>query len=47
MTVQEDYFDELADAIFVGEAEETWPRFLRDWQAGSHRAVTSKLPVPT
>ena len=32
VTVQEDYFDDLADSIFVGEAEETWPRFLIDWQ---------------
>ena len=38
VTVQEDYFDELADAIFVGEAEETWPRFLLDWQRDEHRA---------
>ena len=38
VTVQEDYFDELADAIFIGEAEETWPRFLLDWQEGTHRA---------
>jgi radical SAM superfamily enzyme YgiQ (UPF0313 family) len=32
VTVQEDYFGELADVIFVGEAEETWPAFLKDWQ---------------
>lgn len=38
VTVQENYFDELADVIFVGEAEETWPRFLRDWQEGRHVA---------
>ena len=34
VTVQEDYFGELADVIFVGEAEETWPAFLEDWQGG-------------
>src|SRR5438132_10851194 len=28
VTVQEDYFAALADVVFVGEAEETWPRFL-------------------
>jgi hypothetical protein len=33
VTVQEDYFGELADVIFVGEAEDTWPAFLEDWQA--------------
>ena len=25
----------LADVIFVGEADETWPQFLRDWEQGS------------
>src|ERR1019366_6822915 len=25
VTVQEDYFEGLADVIFVGEAEQTWP----------------------
>jgi len=27
-----------ADAIFIGEAEETWPEFLADFEAGRHRA---------
>src|ERR1700730_7914400 len=35
VTVQEDYFGELADVIFVGEADETWPAFLGEWQQGS------------
>jgi radical SAM superfamily enzyme YgiQ (UPF0313 family) len=53
VTVQEDYFDELADVIFVGEAEETWPRFLLDWQQGQHHAryqqaaTTDMTRVPT
>lgn len=34
ITVKEDYFGDLADVIFVGEAEESWPRFLADWQEG-------------
>jgi radical SAM superfamily enzyme YgiQ (UPF0313 family) len=34
ISVKEDYFGDLPDAIFVGEAEETWPRFLSDWQSG-------------
>jgi radical SAM superfamily enzyme YgiQ (UPF0313 family) len=38
VSVQEDYFGELADVIFVGEAEETWPCFLSDWKKGSHLA---------
>jgi radical SAM superfamily enzyme YgiQ (UPF0313 family) len=37
ITVQEDYFGPLADVIFVGEAEETWPRFLSDWKLGRHQ----------
>ena len=32
-----DYFGELADVIFIGEAEETWPRFLDEWQRGRPR----------
>ncbi len=38
VTVREEYFGELADVIFVGEAEETWPRFLRDWKDGRHES---------
>lgn len=37
VTVQEDYFAGLADVIFVGEADQTWPQFLIDWAAGTHR----------
>lgn len=37
VTVQEDYFGNLADVIFVGEAEETWPRFLDDWDRNQHQ----------
>jgi len=37
VTVQEDYFGALADVIFVGEAEETWPRFLSEWKEGRHQ----------
>ena len=39
VTVQEDYFGPLADVIFIGEAEETWPRFLAEWQAGRHASA--------
>ena len=37
VTVIEDYFEGLADAIFIGEAEQTWPRFLREWSQGLHQ----------
>ena len=36
VSVKEDYFGELADVIFVGEAEESWPRFLNDWEEGRY-----------
>ena len=36
VTVKPDGFDSLADAVFIGEAEETWPR---SWPNGP-RAVT-------
>ncbi|HWE34995.1 MAG TPA: radical SAM protein [Isosphaeraceae bacterium] len=35
-TVNEGYFDGQVDALFVGEAEETWPRFLEEWEQGRH-----------
>ena len=37
VTVQEDYFGNLPDAVFIGEAEETWPRFLEEWKQGKPR----------
>ncbi|MGO9598251.1 MAG: B12-binding domain-containing radical SAM protein [Isosphaeraceae bacterium] len=54
VSVQEDYFDGLADVIFVGEADETWPRFLNDWQQGGHltryeqaeKTDMTKVPTP-
>lgn len=54
VTVHEEYFGELADVIFVGEAEMTWPEFLAAWQAGTHlsryeqanKTDMSKVPSP-
>jgi radical SAM superfamily enzyme YgiQ (UPF0313 family) len=37
VTVKEDYFGDLADVIFVGEAEQTWPSFLQEWQQSLHQ----------
>ena len=34
VTLQEDYFGDLADTVFVGEAEDTWPQFLIEWAEG-------------
>ncbi len=52
--LKEDYFNSLADAIFVGEAEETWPQFLADWADRKYarryehaeRINMSKVPAP-
>jgi radical SAM superfamily enzyme YgiQ (UPF0313 family) len=54
VTVHEDYFDDLADVIFIGEAEETWPQFLDEWKRGEHqvryeqaeKSDMSKVPTP-
>ena len=54
VTLQEDYFGDLADVIFVGEAEETWPRFLAEWATGRHslryeqaeKTDMARMPVP-
>ena len=53
VSVNEDYFGDLADVIFVGEAEETWPRFLEQWRQGNHAhryeqaTKTDMTQVPT
>ena len=36
VTVQEEYFHDLADVVFVGEADTTWPQFLEEWAQGRH-----------
>jgi radical SAM superfamily enzyme YgiQ (UPF0313 family) len=54
ISVEESYFKNLADVVFVGEAETTWPQFLADWQRGApakryeqeERTDMSKVPVP-
>ncbi|MBB3610186.1 radical SAM protein [Rhizobium sp. BK602] len=54
ITVNEAYFEGLADVTFIGEAEETWPRFLREWKQGRHvgryeqadRTDMSTVPIP-
>ncbi len=53
ISVSEDDFGDLADVIFVGEAEETWPQFLADWSAGAalaryeQKQKTDMSTVPT
>jgi hypothetical protein len=54
VTVQEDYFEGLAEVIFIGEAETTWPQFLKEWANGLHqyryeqieKSDMTKLPTP-
>jgi radical SAM superfamily enzyme YgiQ (UPF0313 family) len=36
-TVEPEELEDLADVIFVGEADTTWPEFLRDWEVGCHK----------
>ena len=38
VTVYPQDFADIVDAIFIGEAEETWPRFLEEWAEGRHAA---------
>ena len=53
-TVEPEIVEGVADVIFVGEADETWPRFLREWEQGSHRnryeqtekTDMASLPIP-
>jgi radical SAM superfamily enzyme YgiQ (UPF0313 family) len=54
VSVAEDAFDGFTAATFVGEAEETWPRFLDDWRYGTiqsryeqpARTDMTRVPVP-
>jgi radical SAM superfamily enzyme YgiQ (UPF0313 family) len=54
VTVVEEWFAGLFDVLFVGEAEETWPRFLQEWSRGEHSARyeqadktdMTKVPMP-
>lgn len=45
VTLRPDEAQAHADVIFIGEAEETWPRFMAEFEAGNHRTrYTSTLP---
>src|SRR5262245_42854634 len=53
-TVEPEVLEGFADVIFVGEADETWPQFLREWQQGCHKTRyeqrektdLTRLPLP-
>lgn len=34
------------DMLFIGEAERTWPQFLKDWEAGCHRDEYRQIVKP-
>lgn len=37
-TVEPEVLEGLTDVIFVGEADETWPQFLEEWEKGEHKS---------
>lgn len=37
-TVEPEVLEGLTDVIFVGEADETWPQFLEEWERGEHKS---------
>lgn len=37
-TVEPEVLEGLTDVIFVGEADETWPKFLAEWENGEHKS---------
>ena len=41
-TIDSDSVKEIADYLFVGEAEYTWPRFLHEWISGTARPCTGR-----
>jgi radical SAM superfamily enzyme YgiQ (UPF0313 family) len=53
-TVEPGVLEEFADVVFVGEADETWPQFLREWEEGRHqrryeqreKTDLTRLPLP-
>jgi radical SAM superfamily enzyme YgiQ (UPF0313 family) len=54
VSVNEAWYENLADVLFVGEAEETWPQFLSQWEQGRHacryeqagKTDMTKVPPP-
>lgn len=46
-SVNESFFDGLCDAVFVGEAETTWPRFLEAFARGEQTDTRYEQATPT
>ncbi|HVA49742.1 MAG TPA: B12-binding domain-containing radical SAM protein [Pirellulales bacterium] len=47
VSVQEEFFEGLCDAVFVGEAETTWPKFLDDFARGKSTDKRYQQSAPT
>ena len=47
VTLLPDEAQQHADAIFIGEAEETWPEFLRDFERSQHKQQYCAPTLPT
>jgi len=47
VTLMPEEAQQHADVIFVGEAEETWPQFLRDFEAGQSGRCYRSSAAPT
>jgi radical SAM superfamily enzyme YgiQ (UPF0313 family) len=45
-TVEPEELEGLADVIFVGAADVTWPQFLREWEAGQPIQQRGSGPRP-
>jgi radical SAM superfamily enzyme YgiQ (UPF0313 family) len=54
-SVDEKFFTDQCDTIFVGEADETWPQFLKDFSSGqptearyeqANKTDMTKIPTP-
>jgi len=47
MSVQEEFFKDLCDVSFIGEAETTWPRFLDDFSHSVETDTRYEQATPT
>ena len=47
VSVQEEFFDGLCNAVFIGEAETTWPEFLDDFARGRPTRKRYEQSKPT
>jgi len=53
-TVEPEQLAGLPDVLFIGEADETWPQFLHEWENGTHKSRyeqaektdMAQLPLP-